>query len=327
MLGVLLLVVALGGGAYVFRDRVVELIGAMPGAPTPTPTEWEATVRTEPPGLEISLDGIPLGDPGGTVRFPVEGPFGMLTAISGCRAAEHQLGPADAGQEVVLVMDPLQLSWHLDLGAKNMALTLNGKRVGKAPLDVNLDLCRENVVGLEAPGFRSGTAAIPAESTPLEARTLLAGLSLKEIPKGRLILPDHKMNVVYYLDGKRLAGSVRNIELTEGRHEVRLKNDSYWVDVRRTVEVVGGRETTANVKPPALATLVVQAFPANCAVHLKRPGGKWRYLDDTPMRRKIAVGKYELRVTLKPTGATRLQEFELAAGANPPIRVAFGRDR
>jgi hypothetical protein len=73
-----------------------------------------------------------------------------------------------------------------------------------------------------------------------------------------------------------------------------------------------------------LTTLEVQAYPANCKVHLRRPGGKWKYLDDTPARKKIAVGRYEVRVTLNPTGESREQIIELTAGANPPVRVSFG---
>jgi hypothetical protein len=74
-----------------------------------------------------------------------------------------------------------------------------------------------------------------------------------------------------------------------------------------------------------LTHLVVQAFPANCKIFLRRPGGKWKYLDDTPARTRIAVGRYEVRVKLNPTGEIRDREIELVAGDNPPVRVSFRR--
>ena len=95
--------------------------------------------------------------------------------------------------------------------------------------------------------------------------------------------------------------------LPEGRHEVRLKNEHYWVDVRRTVVVVGGQQVEAGVAPPELSTLVVQAYPANCKVYLRRPGGRWKYMDETPTERRVATGRYEVQVELNPTGEPRVK--------------------
>ena len=80
-----------------------------------------------------------------------------------------------------------------------------------------------------------------------------------------------------------------------------------------------------DLAPPPLTTLVVKAFPANCKVYLRKPGGRWKYVDDTPTRRRIAVGRYEVRVTLNPTGESRERTVELVAGDNPPVRVSFGK--
>jgi hypothetical protein len=142
-----------------------------------------------------------------------------------------------------------------------------------------------------------------------------------------LTIPKSSMNLVYYLDGKRIKSTDGPFELPEGEHELRLKNATYWIDVRRKFTIAGGETVTADLRTPELTTLVVQAFPANCKVFLRKAGGDWKYVDDTPARRRLAVGRYDLRVKLNPTGETKDQTVELVAGENPPVRVSFGRDR
>jgi hypothetical protein len=320
VLAALLLVVAGAAAAYHFRE---ELGITLPGQPREV--WWEAAVRTEPPGLPVTLDGEPL-DPAasGLVRYAGAPPFGVLRAGSGCRVAEHQLGPTDAGAEVVLLIDSAALDWNFDPGVEGAAVSLNGEPLGQAPLDLKLDLCEDNAIEIEAAGYRPAQLELPAEATPLEARTRLAGLVLERIPVGRVLLPETPVKVVVYVDGKRLPADTPELELTEGTHTLRAKNEGYWIDVTRKFEVVGGEETTPALDLPALTTIVVQAFPANCKVFLRRPGGSWRFLDDTPVRSRVSIGPYEVRVKLNPTGETNDQRVDLGPGENPPIRVAFG---
>jgi hypothetical protein len=140
-----------------------------------------------------------------------------------------------------------------------------------------------------------------------------------------LTLPETATRVVFRIDGRRLDAGAREITLPEGRHTLRATNDTYWIDVQVPVEITGGETVAPSLSLPPLTTLVVQAFPANCKVFLRRPGGSWKYIDDTPVNRRIAVGRYEVRVRLNPTGETREQTIDLAPGENPPVRVAFGR--
>ena len=112
--------------------------------------------------------------------------------------------------------------------------------------------------------------------------------------------------------------------MPQGPHKIRAINGNYFIDVTQTVEVVANEEVAANIRLPALTTLVVFAYPPNAKVDLRRPGGRWIFLDDVPVRRKLATGKYEVRVTLKSTGEVRTREVELGPGDNPEIRVSFG---
>ena len=308
---------ALGGGAWIFRDRLV-------GASAPPVAMLEARLRTEPAEARVLLDGAPI-DPaaGGAVRFASIGPFGLLRAEHACRSAEHRLGPADAGTEVALVLEPVELTYSLADLAAPASVELNGEAVGTTPLDLHLDLCRANRVTLAADGYRSAVVEVPPGTIPLEARKLLAGVALEPIPRGVLVLPESTIRVRIEVDGRPVERGVARLELPEGPHRVRVMNEELWVDVSATVEVVAGAEVRAELEIPRLSTLVVLAYPPNCTVDVRRPGGDWKYLDEVPLRRKLAAGTYEVRVTLKPTGESKTREVRLAAGAAPEIRVSF----
>jgi serine/threonine-protein kinase len=297
--------------------------------PTPPPAPWlEAVVRTEPSGVEVQLDGEPL-DPAalGRIRFRGQEPFGVLTAFLECRTSEHRLVAADAGTELVIVIDPVEVEVAVDPGVSGAQVLLNGDSVGTTPTDVRLNLCRTNQLELQAPGYHRVEVEVPSGAGPLEARKLLYALALEKIPMGRLALPRRQgLELVYYVDGSRIGKSVREVELAAGRHELRLKNEYHWIDVRRQVSVEDGKTARPGVDV-TLATLVVQAFPSNCKVYVRRPGGRWRYLDETPAKRRVATGDYEVKVQLNPTGETRVKKITLKASGNPPLRVAFGGAR
>ena len=296
---------------------------------TPEPAPWlEALVRTEPPGLQVLLDGEPL-DPAaeGRIRFQGQEPYGVLAAVQECRTAEHRLEPADAGTELALVLDPVEVEVQVDPEVSGARVLLNGDSVGTTPAEVRLDLCRTNQLEVQAPGYRPAKVEVPSGAGPLEARKLLYALTLQKIPMGRLVLPRRQgLQLVYYVDGKRIGKSVREVELEAGRHELRLKNEFHWIDLRRQVSVEDGKTARPDVGV-TLATLIVQAFPSNCKVFVRKPGGKWKYLDETPANRRVATGDYEVKVQLNPTGETHVKQITLNASGNPPVRVAFGRGR
>ena len=318
---VLALLAILGGGVYAFR----EALGLSGLFGKPEPVWWQAQVRTEPAGLPLELDGKPL-DPShpGVVRFKPEGPFGLLRSRLDCRTAEHQLTAADAGTEVVLVLDPVKVDVPLDPGVAGAAVRLNGAAAGSTPLSLPLDLCRVNRVELAATGYRPAATEIAAGAKPLDARTLVASLALDAIPRGRLKLPAAPVPVEVFVDGERRQPVGGELELTEGAHEVRVVAEEYWLDLSRSVTIEAGRTIAADLAPPRLATLVVQTFPPNCKVYARRPGGdEWRYLEETPMQRRLAPGDYELKVDFEPTGQSRLRRVKLRPGANLPVRLSL----
>jgi hypothetical protein len=330
VVGLVVLIVLVGAGAYYFRDSLglVGWFGGQDGsAGAPAAIAWAPTrIRTEPPGLPVSLDGILIDlASSDAIQLGPAGPFGLLTAEQGCRVAEHQLAPADAGAEIVLVLDANMLPWTIDPGITGLQVYLNGELVGSAPVAVELDLCRNNQLTFDAPGYHPESISLASGALPLDVRSSLNALSMREIPKGSVLLTAHSMDLNYYIDGKRVDRQDGEIEVLEGQHTLRITNRTYWVDVSQTFMVEGGTTVTPELAPPAVTTLVVQAFPANCEVYLRKKNGKWKFIDETPLRTKLAVGNYQVRVKLKPTGETRDQEIKLTPGENPPVRVSFGR--
>jgi serine/threonine protein kinase len=321
----LLFLIAAVVAGWVFRDRLpldklpLEFLKGEPEI------VWlETSVRTEPPGLPVTVNGEPLdAATAGLVRFPAEGDVVLVSTGQGCRRVEQALGPSDAGGEVVLLIESESWEGRFDPGVPGARIKINGASGGTAPLDLTLDLCIANEVVVSADGYRDTTLSLPEQARPVEVRTALAGLTLEPIPTGTLMLGDTSVALVYYVDGDRLGKGVRELELIEGRHKLRFRNETYWIDRTVNIDIVGGETLTPDVSPPALTTLVVQAFPANCKVFLRRPGGRWQYVDDTPARKRIAAGKYEVRVTFNPTGENKDQAVELSPGDNAPIRVSF----
>jgi hypothetical protein len=317
VVGAFILVGLAAAGIWTFRDSF------MPSGP-PAPVWLETLVRTEPPDLEILLDGEPLAEPG-RVRFQSAEPFGLLTATHGCRTTEHRLDPADAGQTVVLVADPAELAWSIDPAVPGATVSLNGAAIGTTPREVRLDLCRENRLEVQAAGYRPAIIEVAAGATPLEARKLLYEISLEQIPRGRLVLRVSDIQLVFYLDGRRLGKDDRDMELEVGDYRLRYKNEYHWIDRRTTLSIHDGQTLTPDLPGLGLTSLVVQAFPANCKVYVRKRGEKWRYIDETPATRRVAPGRYEVKVVLNPTGEERLRDVELVPGDNPPLRVAFGK--
>jgi len=283
----------------------------------------QASVRTEPPGGTVLLDGAPIS--GTSVSFPANGPFGLLTTVVGCRESRHRLEAADAGREIVLAADPLSAEVEVDAGVPGTRVTVNGKEAGTAPVSFALDLCRENTIAAVADAYRPAQVVIPAQATPLEARTATAAMKLEPIPLGRLRLPTPRMALTFTVDGKEVRRGSPVLELPAGRHDVRAFNVEHFVDVAVAVDVPEGGEAAAELPIPALARVIVQTFPPNCRVAMRREGSTWRPVGESPLRYEVAPGRYAVRVESPLDGATRDRELEVRPGANPPVRISFGR--
>lgn len=290
-------------------------------------TMFDARLSVEPGDVPVMIDGAPWLDSEGSglVSFRGSEPFNVITAGLACRSVERRLEPADAGTEIVLVLDPISVVVPVDPPYDNARVQLNDDKAQTTPVDLQLDLCRDNRLTISAEGKQPSVLDIASGATPLEARTQINAVELDPIPVGTLELPELKgVKLVYYVDGERVQGNVRSLELTEGKHRLRYKNDFHWLDVTKDVTVKGGSTSTPEIDP-RFATLSVQAFPSNCKVFLRRGGGSWKFLDETPAQRRVAVGELEIKVQLNPTGETRVERVNLKEGENPPVRVSFSR--
>jgi hypothetical protein len=314
IVGAILAIIVLG-------SSIAMLSGTFAPPPVPPLT---ARVRTEPAGLPVRLDGAPLS--AGTVQFASQGPFGVLTTAQGCREAKHRLEPTDAGGEIVLVLDPERVEVAVDPGVPGARLTVNGQESGTAPATIELDLCRDNAIGVAADGYRTAITTIPSKASPLDARNAAGAIKLEPVPTGRLLLPATGIPTEIFVDGKPAKRTGSGIDVPAGQHEIRATNDDRFVDVSVTLDVPVGGTATPQFSMPGLAHLVVQTFPPNCRVALKRAAGSaWRPVGETPLRYDVAAGRYVLRIESPVSGESREQEIQLATGSNAPVRVSFGR--
>jgi hypothetical protein len=293
------------------------------GVPPPPPAPvWTTVVRTEPPGLEVTVDGRPLE--GSAVRYPGRPPFPTLAVASGCRRLERVLTPEDAGRDIVLVPDPTDATVLLETGVPGAQVAVNGKAAGSASEPIRLDLCVENRLEVEATGYRPGSVVVAPGATPLEARTAVAALRLEPLPVGTLSLPDPGYPVAWTVDGKAAKGRAPRLELPEGRYRVRARSESAWVDAEAEVDVVGGQTVAPALDLPRLGTLVVQTFPANAKVYARRDRmPAWVFLDDAPVDRGLAAGRYRVKVEFLPSGKVAEKAVELRPGSNPPVRFGI----
>jgi tRNA A-37 threonylcarbamoyl transferase component Bud32 len=289
----------------------------------PVANTLRARVRTEPPGVPVRLNAAPLES--GTAEFSGDGPFGVLTANQGCREAKHRLEASDAGGEIVLVLDPARAEVVVDPGVPGARISVNGQDVGIAPASIDLDLCRDNAIEVGSDGYRPTIATIPAKAMPLEARNVAAAIKLEAIPKGRLVFPATRVPVVFTVDGQPAERNQDGLELSAGPHDIRATNEARFVDVTARLDVPAGETVTPQLSIPALGRLVVQTFPPNCRVALKRPGSDWRPLGEAPLQYELAAGRYALRVEAPTSDESREQEITVTPGSNAPVRISFGR--
>jgi hypothetical protein len=311
--GIMLAILGAGAAAFIFFGK---------SSPPPIP-QLSARVRTEPAGIPVRLDGAPVS--GSEIAFSAGGPFGLLSASQGCRETTHRIDAADAGREVVLVLDPERADVSVDGGVPGAHITLNGQEAGTTPATIELDLCRDNTISVASDGYETAITSIAAKATPLDARNAAGGIRLAAIPTGRIVLPEVRYPVAYFIDGKPASREGDGITIAAGTHEVRMTNEERFVDASVAVTVQAGADVSAALSVPRLAELTVQTFPPNCVVAVKRPGGAWRQLGETPLRYDLASGRYEVRIEAPVSGESREQEIQLAPGRNAPLRVSFGR--
>ena len=187
----------------------------------------------------------------------------------------------------------------------------------------DLSYARHPLMGITV--LLAGLLPALALARPLNllARGDLAAAALGEHP-ARLRLAVYFLASLLTAAAVTLAGSVGFVGLVVP-HTLRLVSSRLWVDVTQRFEVAAGETVRPELRLPGRATLIVQAFPANCKVYLRRQsGGSWQYLDETPLSREIAAGDYRVKVEFKPTGEEKVLDITLTPGRNPPVRVSFG---
>ena len=314
----LMILAALSAAGWWQRDRLRSVI-----FPEPQLVLFEAAIETDPVDLPVTLDGEPLVER--VVQFTEEGPFGTLAAGVDCREATHTLSLADAGGTILLVPESIRIQVTIDPGVDGAVARLNGETLA-LPASPDLDLCQMQTLEIEAPEYQPLSLAIPAASTPLEARNRIAAISLVPIARGRLILPASiRPPARATIDGGRLPLGGEGTELPPGKYRIHWTLPDLWLDSVQVVTIKSGKTVQLKPELPAITRLTVQAFPANAVAWLRRPRGRWKELGDIPLTVDVAVGEYEVKVVSKASEQERTQKVRLKAGKNPPVRISFAR--
>jgi len=318
-LGAALVACALVGTAFLLGRRGAVENGAARDS-------IELSVRTEPAGLPVTLDGRPIES--GPIRVALAGASGELAARWKCRSAVRRIDRSDALGEVVLVLDPVEVEIPAGPSLPGASISWNERPAVPSPASIRLDLCQENRIEASARGHRSQRVVLPAGSTPLQARSALIGMELSRLRSGRILLPEAPASVALLVDGRQVRRRGGSVTVEEGRHEVRALAERIGIDVRTEVDVPPNGEVLAELAFPAVASVEVQAFPSNCKVYVKPSGGTgWRYMDDTPATLRLVAGVYRVRVRFDADGTEQEREVRLAPGQNLPLRFARGGGR
>ena len=176
---------------------------------------------------------------GTSVSFAAEAPFGVLSAAQGCREAKHRLEPADAGREIVLVLDPRAPRSRSIRGSPERDSPSTARR-REPRLRRSISICAATTRSRSGPrAIRTAVATIPAKATPLDARTAAASAPAwrRYRPAGSSSPRAMPRRVRLRRRAARPADASSGIELPEGPHEIRITNDERFVDVTRN----GGR--------------------------------------------------------------------------------------
>ncbi|MDH3786206.1 MAG: serine/threonine protein kinase, partial [Acidobacteriota bacterium] len=196
------LIVLLGGAAVAYIVFGEQLGLREPPDPREAPM-IQATVITQPVTVEVLYDGVPV-PADGIIHFRPSGPFGTLTAESGCRTVNRPVHVNDAATEIVLLLEPTEYEWTFEPGVDGATARVNGETNLAVGESIVLNLCRENSVAVRAEGYLPGTVVIAEQANPPDARSALQALQLTEIPQGVLTFPESPYPLVIYVDGNRI---------------------------------------------------------------------------------------------------------------------------
>jgi hypothetical protein len=247
-IGGLLILVGGGAAAWYFRTPTAPQLGTL-------------SVGTEPPGIQVFVDGAPQGvtplradlPPGEHVvelRTDTERRRIPVTIAAGGQVSQYfELArPSQSAGELLVRTDPL--------GA---AVTVDGKYVGRSPVSVaDLSPGTHTVVMQSDAGTL--TERVLVESGRTASLVVSMGGAAKNSAAGWIRL-DVPAEVQVLENGRRLGSSdLERIMLPVGRHELEFVNDALGYREQRAVQISAGQTASVRLDWPR-GSMAINATP------------------------------------------------------------------
>jgi hypothetical protein len=275
------------------------------------PTEVRLSVRSQPMGASVLLDGRETGVvTNGELVVPSPVPKQVVLTFrkAGHRDETRTVSlPLPAGEAVSATLQTTAPLVPVRTQPPGAAVTLDGEKVaGLTPLGVELDPDGEHRVGVSLDGHVGQEVRVPRGAPPAAIDLVLEKLA----PPGFVaVSSSYPLDVLWR--GRPLArGEVSpRVSVPGGRQVLTLVSGSLFLKADVTVQVVSGGETPLPA-PPA-GKLNVRAVPDNCEVFVDGT-----FVDYPPiLERPVAAGRHTVSFRW-PDGA-RYEETVEVKGASP----------
>lgn len=266
----------LAGGGWVAWKRLAK------------PPTHALTIRTDPAGAEVLLNGKSLGHtPLGPFQIRDDEAKGMVRfQLEGYEPLQVDLAQDDKVLDYPLQRLPYEVTLVTD--PEGAEVLLNGEASGKTPMKLKVPSNGPQVLLLKREGYQEWKATLERD-VPFPALVTLSPLAFKTAvlsePKGAEVL----------VDGRSVGKTpLKALEVpSEGRHEVRLRLEGY-------ADWSGRIEKSKPLPNPVV--LKAKTFPVEVRTE---PAGATLWLDGqkvgaTPQRAELTVlGTHAVRLTLE----------------------------
>ena len=275
------------------------------------PTEVRLSVRSQPMGASVLLDGRATGVvTNGELVVPAPVPEQVVLTFrkSGHRDETRPVRlPLPAGQSVSVTLQAAARLVPVRTRPPGAAVTVDGERVtGLTPLEVSLDPAGEHRVSLSLDGHVGQEVRVPKGAPPAAIDLALEKL----VPAGTVaVSSSYPLDVLWR--GRPLARGETSPRVTVpgGRQVLTLVSTSVFLKADVTVQVPPGGEVP--LQAPLAGKLNVRAVPDNCEVFVDGA-----FVDYPPiLDRLVAAGRHTVSFRW-PDGAKKEQVVEVKGAAS-----------
>jgi len=229
-----------------------------------TPNSAMIFVSTDPPGAAIAVDGRQVGETPGSVDVEA-GEHTLELSLAGRKSVERRLiVAANAPQRLEGIALP-ELDGKLRVTSRpsGARLSLDGRYLGKTPLEIDLSPDREHELRLARPGYETATRSLDIQAAGKGAIDVAL---VAEV--GRIKVNAKPEDAIVFVDGRRLGPATETYEVSTEPHRIELRKAGYEsrservraragflvaLDLELAPKQVAPKPAQAGAAPPAVA--------------------------------------------------------------------------